>query len=268
MKRFIAGTLALIFTGAISLGGVQVTHGAKSPASMMTSDYSGTLLAPLNMMHKVAGAIAIMPGTSGTMNVAVTVAGLEPNTTHAEHIHTGNSCSSNGPIKYPLPMLHANAAGDASATGTIPISTAPTKGFYVNIHDTNGTPIACGTLHHPSMLVAVKPMGSMVSATAMITAPAPVMGNKSRMGTEVIAVAMGLKPMTAYPFHIHAAPCGTPSPIMYSLDDLVGDAHGNAISGTGITDIIPMAGLSIHVHDTSFKMIACGNIGTGTASSM
>lgn len=264
MKRLLSGTTAALLIGASACAGTSRAHNVSAAATTMAS-YSGTLLAPLDMMHKVGGAVALSPAGSGDYNVSVIVSGLQPNSTHVEHIHIGSSCSANGPIKYPLPTLHANAAGDASATGTIMAAGLPSKGFYVNIHDNDAklTPIACGVLHNPSMVVSVKPIsGQTAGATVLITAPAPVMGNKIKTGTEVLVLAKGLKPMTAYPNHIHAAACGTPSPIMYPLNTLVGDSKGNGFNGTGITDIIPMAGVSIHIHDTSFKMIACGNIGS------
>ena len=266
MKRLLSGTAAALLIGASASAGTSATHNASAAATTMAS-YSGTLLAPLNKMHKVGGAVALSPSGSGAYKVSVIVSGLQPNTTHAEHIHVGSSCSANGPIKYPLPMLHADAAGDAMASGTIMAASLPSKGFYVNIHDINGTPIACGVLHNPTMVVSVKPMGGTASAAALITEPAPVMGNRVKSGTEVLVLASGLKPNTAYPNHIHAAVCGVPSPIMYPLNTLVGDSTGNGFNGTGITDIIPVSGLSIHIHNTSFKMIACGTIG-GSMSGM
>jgi hypothetical protein len=45
--------------------------------------------------------------------VAVSVSGLKPMSTHAEHIHAG-TCGSNGPIKYPLANLVADARGNAT----------------------------------------------------------------------------------------------------------------------------------------------------------
>lgn len=260
MRRILSTGAAALLIGATACAG-GAARDASAAATTMAS-YSGTLLAPLDKMHKVAGAVALSPAGNGEYKVSVIVSGLEPNSTHAEHIHVGSSCSANGPIKYPLPTLHADAAGDASATGMVMTASLPAKGFYVNIHATNGTPIACGVLHNPTMVVSVKPMGGIASATVLISEPAPVMGNRVKTGTEVLVMASGLKPGTAYPNHIHAAVCGVPSPIMYPLNTLVGDSQGNGFNGTGITDIVPVSGLSVHIHNTSFKMIACGNIGS------
>lgn len=89
--------------------------------------------------------------TGTTLTVTVTLSGLEPNSTHAAHIHTG-SCESQGAVMYPLNNITADASGNATVTTTIQnVSSIPATGWYVNIHhsaalstQTGFDPVACG----------------------------------------------------------------------------------------------------------------------------
>ncbi len=69
---------------------------------------------------------------------------LAPRSTHAEHLHTGTH-GSNGAVKLPLATLTANARGYAVAATFIPRSASLT-GLALNVHATNGHPVARGTL--------------------------------------------------------------------------------------------------------------------------
>jgi hypothetical protein len=266
MKRVFSALLIIGLLTATLTGGAPAGATTRS-AAMMRTAYSVTLLAPMKN-SKVTGAVAVMTSTTpGMMTVAVTVSGLKPNTTHAEHIHSG-SCANQGPVVYPLANLVADAQGDAMAISTIKVGSAPTKGFYVNVHDTDSamTVLACGNLHNPTTVVSLNSMnGTMVKGMAFITEPAPVLGSKMTMGTEVIVWATGLQPKQGAPDHIHAGPCNTVSGILYPLNTLVANAKGQAIAGTGITDMVPLSGgLSLHTHLTTMTMSSCGNITTST----
>ena len=72
---------------------------------------------------------------SHTLRVALKVSGLAPNTAHAVHVHSG-SCRAQGDVLYALPDLQADAAGDATASTTVPNvgSAPPATGWYVNVH--------------------------------------------------------------------------------------------------------------------------------------
>lgn len=82
--------------------------------------------------------------------VKVVVDGLEPGTSHPNHIHLG-SCEAQGPVAVSLTALQADAAGHAEATTTtkdaLEIGT-----WYVNVHRGPGltgpefTPISCGNV--------------------------------------------------------------------------------------------------------------------------
>jgi len=95
---------------------------------------------------------------SGTMlTVKITLTGLEPNSMHAAHIHSG-SCESQGPVVIPLTPIAADASGNATETTTVNLTTlklptVPPTGWYVNVHhstalstQTGFDPIACGNV--------------------------------------------------------------------------------------------------------------------------
>jgi hypothetical protein len=90
--------------------------------------------------------------SKSNIDVTVDVAGLAPNSVHPAHIHTGTSCSANGPILYPFQPLKADAAGVAHEALTIPAQSVPATGWYVNVHmgpdlvGAHGTPIGCGVV--------------------------------------------------------------------------------------------------------------------------
>lgn len=92
------------------------------------------------------------------LTVLITLKGLVPNSKHMAHVHAG-SCASQGPIKYDLKTIVANATGEATSTTVIPkVKAVPRNGWYVNIHlgssdmksQASNDPFACGditTLH-------------------------------------------------------------------------------------------------------------------------
>lgn len=88
------------------------------------------------------------------LTVALNLKGLAPNSKHMTHLHAG-SCASQGPVKYDLKPVVANASGDGTSTTIIPnISAVPRNGWYVNIHlgsselktQTTYDPFACGDI--------------------------------------------------------------------------------------------------------------------------
>ncbi|HZS76133.1 MAG TPA: CHRD domain-containing protein [Ktedonobacteraceae bacterium] len=91
--------------------------------------------------------------TGTTLTVKLTVSGLEPNSSHAAHIHAG-SCESQGNVVYPLTVIKADASGNATVTTTINnVSSIPASGWYVNVHhstnlstQTGFDPVACGNV--------------------------------------------------------------------------------------------------------------------------
>lgn len=132
----------------IACGDLALTN--VSPTSSLS------LQIPLNAAPKAsagesASGMAQLTLSGSTLTVKLTVINLEPNSSHAAHIHTG-SCASQGPVVYPLMTVTADASGNASVTTTINnVSSIPSSGWYVNVHhstdlstQTGFDPIACG----------------------------------------------------------------------------------------------------------------------------
>ncbi|GCF07905.1 CHRD domain-containing protein [Dictyobacter arantiisoli] len=97
---------------------------------------------------------AQLTASNNQLTVALTLKGLVPNSKHMAHVHSG-SCASQGPIKYDLKTITANASGDGTSTTIIPgVNAIPRNGWYVNIHlgaaDTKSQaandPFACGDI--------------------------------------------------------------------------------------------------------------------------
>ncbi|MEO6891856.1 MAG: CHRD domain-containing protein [Ktedonobacteraceae bacterium] len=88
-----------------------------------------------------------------TLTVKLTLSGLEPNSAHAAHIHSG-SCESQGPVVYPLTVVTADASGNATVMTTLTgVPSIPATGWYVNVHhstalatQTGFDPVACGNV--------------------------------------------------------------------------------------------------------------------------
>jgi hypothetical protein len=83
----------------------------------------------------------------------------------------------------------------------------------------------------------------------------------------------GLAPYSAHMAHIHAGSCQAQGPVVYPLNLVVADGHGNATSKTIIKNVGKQAldaKLYVNIHEagtmqgmstqTSFNPIACGNI--------
>ncbi len=80
--------------------------------------------------------------------VVVTVYGLEPGSTHINHIHA-QSCA--GPIRFPLRDLVADASGTARAVSQVPAA-LNVEDWYVNVHASYALPspgITCGKVVAP-----------------------------------------------------------------------------------------------------------------------
>jgi CHRD domain len=191
------------------------------------------------------------------------VAGLQPRSTHAEHIHAG-TCGSNGPIKYPLANLVADARGNATAVTRITPTSVARSGWYVNVHanDAKLTPITCGNVHRVTMEVDLTATdGGSSQGVALLT--------KVAKGTEVVVYVTHLGGVGVHPEHLHAGRCGSNGPIKYPLANLMTNARGNGTSVTLLKGPIPMSGLYVNVHAslTNLKPVACGNLGAASSSS-
>jgi hypothetical protein len=102
--------------------------------------------------EKVSG-MAQLSLSGKTLTVKLTLSGMEPNSAHAAHIHSG-SCESQGPVVYPLTVVKADSSGNATEMTTVNnVSSIPSSGWYVNVHhstdlstQTGFDPIACGNV--------------------------------------------------------------------------------------------------------------------------
>jgi hypothetical protein len=254
--------MAVLLVGAVALGTrVDVTQATAHTAAASMDKYGATTLSPVGMSN-VSGAAAIF-SEGGRLYVAVSVSGLKPMSTHAEHIHTG-TCGSNGPIKYPLANLVANARGNATAVTRIaPTSVAP-RGWYLNVHanDAKLTPIACGNVHRVTMEVNLTATGGGSGhGVALLT--------KGARGTEVAVYVTHLGGAGVHPEHLHAGRCGSNGLIKYPLANLMTNARGDGTSATLLKGTIPMSGLYVNVHAslTNLTPVACGNLGAASSSS-
>src|SRR5919202_3285242 len=148
MKRRFTAVMAVLLVGAAALSThVGVTQATAHRAAASMDKYGATTLSSVGM-SKVRGAAAIF-SQGGRLYVAVSVSGLQPMSKHAEHIHAG-TCGSNGPIKYPLADLVADARGNATAVIRITPPSVARSGWYVKVHANDPpklTPIACGNVH-------------------------------------------------------------------------------------------------------------------------
>jgi hypothetical protein len=262
MKRSLAAVLAVLLTGAVALGTrVDVTQATAHTAAVSMDKYGAAMLRSVGM-SKVSGAAAIF-SEGGRLFVAVSVSGLKPMSTHAEHIHAG-TCGSNGPIKYPLANLVADARGNATAVARITPTSVARSGWYVNVHanDAKLTPIACGNVHRVTMAVNLTATGGGSGhGVALLT--------RLAKGTEVVVYVTHLGGAGVHPEHLHAGRCGSNGPIKYPLANLVTNASGTGTSATLIKGMIPMSGLYVNVHAslTNLTPVACGNLGAAPTSS-
>ncbi len=109
--------------------------------------------APAGVVGQTAMGTAQLSLSGKTLTVTIQISGLEPNTTHPAHIHTG-TCTKQGVVLYPLKTIATDAQGNATVVTTIDnVTSIPSSGWYVNIHhsmnlttSTGFDPIACGNV--------------------------------------------------------------------------------------------------------------------------
>ena len=107
--------------------------------------------APHTSANESVNGMAHLTHSGNTLTVRLIVSGMEPNSSHAAHIHSG-SCASQGPVVYSLQTVTADASGRANETTTIKnVLSIPSSGWFVNLHystalstQTGYDPIACG----------------------------------------------------------------------------------------------------------------------------
>jgi CHRD domain len=248
---------------------------AASPAAFAT----GESQAHATLKHTPRGTATLSwNAQSENLTVTIRLFGLTGNSTHPAHIHAGD-CDDNGPIVYPLNNVVANAAGDATVTTVIHEVEGgiPNGAWYVNVHNGPGLmpppqfdPIACGNVLNPNHAHSVVVFLGGTNAPNQSASGSARLTLSNETLTVVVTVS-GLVPGSVHPAHIHAGSCESqlPGSIVYGLNSLVGDAHGNATSVTVIKDVesIPEDAWYVNVHrnthlntQTGFDPIACGDV--------
>jgi hypothetical protein len=143
--------LALLALGALLAGSV-----ATVPVAAMTHSQAGPTVLHATLRQQafsgVTGTATVSYDAATKMStVKVTVKGLEPGSSHPEHIHAGK-CTTNGPVLVGLNTIKATAKGTGVATTRFKGSVM-NKAAYVNVHMGPGlaltqyTVLACGELH-------------------------------------------------------------------------------------------------------------------------
>lgn len=126
------------------------------PPAPVATDTAHTAMAPQMVpMAAVAGSgvsgEATLTEAAGQTQVAVRLAGFQPNSAHSGHVHQG-TCDAPGAPVAPLQDITADASGAGTATSTvaIPTSVAMNGQHIVAYHqaagDNMGPPVACGAI--------------------------------------------------------------------------------------------------------------------------
>jgi methionine-rich copper-binding protein CopC/Cu/Zn superoxide dismutase len=113
----------------------------------------------------VSGTATVTEADDGDTQVTVTLSGLQPGTTHMEHVHMGATCSSQaselGMHLFDLDDITADTSGNATSEseGDVAFLDAADGTHKIVVHagpdastDANKVPISCGTI--PSALIA------------------------------------------------------------------------------------------------------------------
>jgi hypothetical protein len=287
MKRFVgmlarASFLAALLLSFFFLSGFHSwgqAHAANAPAPQAT----GRQLAVASLAHVAHGSAQLdWSPVSDSLTVTLYVSGLQANTVHPAHIHTGN-CLSDGAIIYPLTNVVANAAGNAVSRTVISgvKGGIPATGWYINVHvgptistPAQGAAVTCGNIANSNTSVAA---AQSVTTTLGVT-PSP---NQNAYGLTFLALkgstltvyttVYHLVPGSSHAAHIHLGSCEyqTPGSVLYPLTTLTANDRGVARSVTTINGVgaIPAAGWYVNIHggtdlstQTGFDPIACGNV--------
>jgi len=253
----------------------------QNPPAHSSGRISSTEEVTVGLQHAPVGSTNLKwNATTRDLTVTIVMSGLAPDSTHPVHIHQGN-CNSNGPSKYILNDVKGDKVGDGSSTTTIHnvASGIPATDWSINIHNGPGlnppdqfTPIACANIKNAdasvqhNQVVWVK-LGPTNAANQSAHGNATLTLNHNTL--TVVVTLDGLVPGSGHAAHIHAGSCQSQGGIVYTLNNVVADAHGHAQVTTVIQNVqsIPVHGWYVNVHystdistQTGFDPIACGNV--------
>lgn len=264
MIRNLLWSRVLLMLGLLTVsGGTGLTVAWVSAAQAMHTSYAGATL--LGVYESgVSGAAAVV-GEMGHLMVYISVSGLKPGTTHAEQIYSG-LCGGNGPVRFPLNPLVADASGRASSLSTVMTGKVQAMGWSINVHDIDAglTPISCGNIWGPDLSFALQPSGKgPVHGAAIILGNMDTRGGMAMrdMGVVVVTLAQGLPADTMHAEHLRKGMCGSNGAIVFPLNSLMADARGNAVAATFLPAMarVMAGGLSLNVHAADSGILACGN---------
>ncbi len=263
MHSIVRRALVILLVSAATLGAAVPisTAASRQNAAPAKNTYGAAALYGVGG-GKVSGSAAIM-GIKGGLRVVVSVSGLVPMSTHAEHIHAG-VCGNNGPIKLPLADLVADAHGRATSVTMIKAKSVPGMGWSINVHDSKTfAPISCGNVYQLDMIVPLQPTGTAkVSGLGLILGNMDTHGGMSSKdkGAVVVTVVMGLQANTSHAEHLHTGKCGSNGAVKIPLTTLMANAQGYAVAATFITRMASLTGLYLNVHATDGSPVACGTL--------
>lgn len=171
-----ANALAAILSLAV------VVAFAFSAASVSAANSVTVQLNPINGSN-ATGTGTITDNGDGTITVVINEKGLEPGD-HIDHIHTG-SCAAQGPIKFPLTNITANASGAGSSTTKINASFATVTGggYYLNVHNLAKAGTSCGDITASSSNATTSGSSSGTSSTTSGSTGGQGGGNPSAPAT-------------------------------------------------------------------------------------
>lgn len=204
-----------------------------------------------------------------TLEVAITMSGLEPNKVHQAHIHEEGNCSKHAPgkIKFLLGKIPVDGAGNVAQT--IIFSNVqggiPANNWFINVHSGEGpalnteadnAAIVCGAIS-PTTSIASKvgniqtvwvPLGPSSSQNENASGTAtlqlvPRQQNK-QMDLKITFQLQGLAPKSMHAVHIHAGTCSQTGKVLFHLDmqngkmnPLQADEKGNIKNKTVVVPV-------------------------------
>ncbi|HEV2036339.1 MAG TPA: CHRD domain-containing protein [Candidatus Dormibacteraeota bacterium] len=155
MSRLVA-VAAMALTAAACGGSSTSSAGSPSPSPIATASTStptqSGLTFKLNGISTTASGTITVTTSPGTVTVALTMSGLQPNSLHVSHVHIG-SCGQRGAVVFALNQVAADGQGAAQVMTTVSQTYPPAGGsWYAVVHagpdmqGSSATYLLCGNL--------------------------------------------------------------------------------------------------------------------------
>jgi hypothetical protein len=141
--------------------------------------YGQSIQSPQSQNTPSGGGVGITPaGTAdlqwnpqtNALTAIVHLSGLQPDSSYANHIHTGNCTpggEAEGKMLYPFNNVVTDATGNGTATTTVNNVTGgiPASGWHIVVHNgptAEASPLLCGNVVNPTGATAVSVLLSLV----------------------------------------------------------------------------------------------------------